>query len=110
LTSAVAGGEWSASRPCRFTPREKAPGTHWIGGWVDPRAGLDNMEKRKFLPYRNSNSDLSVVQPVGSRYTDCATPKITSKKNKYSRIKSGNDDDDDDNNNINNNYNNNLNY
>jgi len=25
-----------------FTPRgEKAPGTHWIGGWVGPRAGLD---------------------------------------------------------------------
>jgi hypothetical protein len=23
--------------------------THWIGGWVDPRAGLDDMEKRKFL-------------------------------------------------------------
>jgi len=25
----------------RFTPRERAPGTHWIGGWVDPRAVLD---------------------------------------------------------------------
>jgi hypothetical protein len=45
LTSALVGGEWSASRPGRFTRREKAPGTHWIGGWVDPRAGLDDMEK-----------------------------------------------------------------
>jgi hypothetical protein len=27
------------------------------------------MEKRKFLPYRDSNSDPSVVQPVASRYT-----------------------------------------
>jgi hypothetical protein len=26
LNSALAGDEWSASRPCRFTP-----GTHWIG-------------------------------------------------------------------------------
>jgi hypothetical protein len=26
-----------------------APGTHRIGGWVDPRAGLDDLEKRKFL-------------------------------------------------------------
>jgi hypothetical protein len=26
-------------------PRERAPGTHFIGGWVDPRAGLDDMEK-----------------------------------------------------------------
>jgi hypothetical protein len=44
LTSALVGGEWSAPRPGRFTP-----GTHWIVGWVVPRAGLDNMEKRKFL-------------------------------------------------------------
>jgi hypothetical protein len=28
LTSALDGGEWSASRPDRFTPRERAPGTH----------------------------------------------------------------------------------
>jgi hypothetical protein len=39
----------SASRPCRFTPGERAPGTHWIGSWVDPRAGLDDLEKRKYL-------------------------------------------------------------
>jgi hypothetical protein len=49
LTSALVGGEWVASRPGRFTPRERAPGTHWIGGWVGPRAGLDDVEKRKFL-------------------------------------------------------------
>jgi hypothetical protein len=28
LTSALAGGEWSASRPSRFTPGEKAPDIH----------------------------------------------------------------------------------
>jgi hypothetical protein len=39
----------SHSRPGRFTPGEGAPGTHWIGGWVGPRAGLDDMEKWKFL-------------------------------------------------------------
>jgi hypothetical protein len=44
LTSALAGGEWSASRPCRFNPG-KEPRYHFIGGWVDPRAGLDDMEK-----------------------------------------------------------------
>jgi hypothetical protein len=49
LTSALAGGEWSASRPCLFTPGERAPGTHWIGGWVGPRAGMDDVENRKFL-------------------------------------------------------------
>jgi hypothetical protein len=35
--------------PCRFTPQERDPGTHWIGGWVDLRAGVDDLEKRKFL-------------------------------------------------------------
>jgi len=28
LTSALDGGEWSASRPGRFIPRERAPDTH----------------------------------------------------------------------------------
>jgi hypothetical protein len=49
LTSALVGGEWSVSRPRRFTPRERAPGTHWLGGWMDPRASLDDVERRKFL-------------------------------------------------------------
>jgi hypothetical protein len=48
LTSELVG-EWSASRPCRFTSGERDPGTHWIGGWVGPRAGLDAMEKRNIL-------------------------------------------------------------
>jgi hypothetical protein len=48
MTSALVGGEWSDLRPGRFIPRERAPGTHWIGDWVGPRAGLD-VEKRKFL-------------------------------------------------------------
>jgi hypothetical protein len=37
LTSTLDGSEWSTLRPGRFTPREIAPGTHWIGGWVGPR-------------------------------------------------------------------------
>jgi hypothetical protein len=28
---------------------KRAPGTHRIGGWVDPRAGLENVEKLKFF-------------------------------------------------------------
>jgi hypothetical protein len=78
LTSAQAGGEWSASRPCRFTPGEGSPCTHWIGGWVNPRAGLDYVENRKFLTLPGLELHLSVVQPVTSRYTNCAilTPKL----------------------------------
>jgi hypothetical protein len=30
LTSALDGGEWSASCPCRCTAKKRAPGTHWI--------------------------------------------------------------------------------
>jgi hypothetical protein len=45
LTLALVEGEWSVSRHSHFTPGERAPGTHWIGGWVDPRAGLDDVEK-----------------------------------------------------------------
>jgi hypothetical protein len=52
---------------------ERAPRTPWIGGWVSPRASLDDM-KWKFLPHRDSNSDRWVVQPVASRYTDWAIP------------------------------------
>jgi hypothetical protein len=59
LTSALVG-EWSDSRPGRFTPGERAPGTHWIGGWVDLRAGLDNFEKRKFFALSGFK-----LQPLG---------------------------------------------
>jgi hypothetical protein len=41
LTSALDGGEWSASRSGHFTARERVPSTHWIGGWVGLRASLD---------------------------------------------------------------------
>jgi len=44
--SALDGGEWSASRPDRFTARERAPGTHCIRGWVGPRAVLEAVVRR----------------------------------------------------------------
>jgi hypothetical protein len=36
LTLELAGGELSASHPGRFTPWERAPGTHWIERWMEP--------------------------------------------------------------------------
>jgi hypothetical protein len=50
FTSVLDGGEWSASLPVRFTPVERVPGTHWIGGWLGPTAGLNAVETRKNLP------------------------------------------------------------
>jgi hypothetical protein len=42
----------------RFTPGERTSGTHWIGGWVGPRAGLDARARRKILcPCRGSKPD-----------------------------------------------------
>jgi hypothetical protein len=67
-TSALDGGEWSAWRPSRFTPRERAPGIQWIGGWVGPRAVLDVVVKRS----RGSKPRTPIVQPAAQRYTDWA--------------------------------------
>jgi hypothetical protein len=67
LTSAIDGGEWSASRPGRFTAKEKDPGTPWLGGWVGPRAVLDAVVKRRIpSPRRESNPSTPIVQPVCS--------------------------------------------
>jgi hypothetical protein len=71
LTSALDGGEWSASRPGRFTPRERASVTHWIGDWVAPRTVLDAAVKRKIpSPRGESSPRTSIVQPIAQRYTD----------------------------------------
>jgi hypothetical protein len=65
------GGEWLASCPGRFTSRERALGTYWIGGWVGPRAVLDAVVKRKIpIPRRESNLRTPIVQPVAQSYTD----------------------------------------
>jgi hypothetical protein len=37
-------GEWSASRP-----GERTHGSHWVGDWVGPRAGLDVEAKREIV-------------------------------------------------------------
>jgi hypothetical protein len=75
LTSAIDGGVWSASRPGRFTPRKIAPGTHWIGGWVGPRAILYSMVKRKISSLRRESKPRApIVQPVAQRCTDWAIP------------------------------------
>jgi hypothetical protein len=54
-----------------FYLREITPGTNWIGGWLCPRSSVDDVEKKKFLPYRDSNSNPSVVEPVASHCKPC---------------------------------------
>jgi hypothetical protein len=63
LTSAADGGEWSASRLCRFTPGEKVPVFQWIGRWAGLRFGLHAVENREILPCRESNPYLPTRSP-----------------------------------------------
>jgi hypothetical protein len=48
-------------------PRER-PGTHCIGDWLAPSARLDGCGKSRPQPAFGPRT----VQPVASRYTDCA--------------------------------------
>jgi len=61
LTPILGGGQrlTSTLRPLHLL---KTPGTHLIGGWVGPRAGLDFLEKRKSLPLRGFEP--RIVEPV----------------------------------------------
>jgi hypothetical protein len=65
LTLALDGDQLLASRFGRFTPKERAPGTHWIGGWVGPWAVLDAVVKRQIpSPRRESNPKTPIVQSI----------------------------------------------
>jgi hypothetical protein len=68
-TLAVGGGEWLASHS-----GERIPGTHWTGGWVGPRAGLDTQVREKFFCLcQVSNFNHLVVQSIARRCSDWAT-------------------------------------
>jgi hypothetical protein len=62
LTWALDGGERSASRTSRFIPGEIAPGTHWMGDWVRPKAHLD-VWRREILPLPGSNPGRPTSSP-----------------------------------------------
>jgi hypothetical protein len=57
LISTLHAGEWLDSLTFRFASGERAPGTHWMEGWVSTRAGLDAVENIKILQCRESNPD-----------------------------------------------------
>jgi hypothetical protein len=62
--------EWVVNATLRPLYPLERPGTHCTGDWVGPRSGLDGCEKsRPPLGF-----DPRTVQPVASRYTDCAIP------------------------------------
>jgi hypothetical protein len=53
-----------------YLPLERATFTHCIGGLVNHV--WTKWRSEDSWPYHDSNSDLSVVQPVASRYTNYA--------------------------------------
>ena len=57
------GGERHA--PAALPPG-KRPGTHFTGGWVGQRVGLDRCGKYRLPP----GFDLRTVQPAASRHID----------------------------------------
>jgi hypothetical protein len=65
FTSALVGGEWSTAQPGRFTPLY--PLVRRLGG----------PQNRSGLRREDTNSDLSVIQPVAIRYANCATEALT---------------------------------
>jgi hypothetical protein len=61
--------------PGHFTPRERAPSTHWIGGWVGPGAVLDMVLERKIPSFcQELNPSHLIIQPIGSHYANWALP------------------------------------
>jgi hypothetical protein len=87
LTSALDGGEWSVSRPDCFTPMERPPGTHWIGGWVGPRAVLDVVVKRKIpSPRRESKPRTPIVQSVAGKTKSYRWANPFDKTSLYSKV------------------------
>jgi len=63
LTLALCRGEGSASRPGRFTPRERALHTPFDRRLGGPRVGLDMVAKGSSFPTPAGNRTL-VVQPL----------------------------------------------
>jgi hypothetical protein len=52
----------SITPPPRFTPGERTPGAHWIGGWVGFRANLDTQAKGKILCLRRGSNPSSPMR------------------------------------------------
>jgi hypothetical protein len=65
-TSALYGGVSVTPRP-RFSPGERTPGTHYTGGWVGPRAGLDTGARGKILSPLPGIEPRSPTRPARSQ-------------------------------------------
>jgi hypothetical protein len=74
-TSALGGGEWSASLPGRALAPGKRPPVSIVqeAGWAPDPVWTQRIEENSFSLCRRSNLDRLVVQPVAGHYTDSGT-------------------------------------
>jgi hypothetical protein len=88
-TSVLGGGEWSYLRPGRFNPGDIAAGALCMGGRVDPRAGVDAVEKRK-IPSPAGNQAVNKGQGFRTIAAFTSIGQIKSKRrgsgNRWHRI------------------------
>jgi hypothetical protein len=61
---------WHSKRKGLVSAKSRTPVTHYAGGWVDPRAGLDVCGEEKILP--QPGFEPRTIQPVATRCTDYA--------------------------------------
>jgi hypothetical protein len=77
MTSALDGVNGQRHAPVELYPRERSPGTHWIGGWVGLRADVDTEARGKFFRFcRGSNLDRAVVLSVVRHYILTELPRL----------------------------------
>jgi hypothetical protein len=88
-TSALDGGEWSASRPGRALAPGKGPPVPIVheAGWASEPVWTQRLEEKSFRLCRGSNLDRRVVQSVVRHYTDWAT-RLTSTRYVFSNLMS----------------------
>jgi hypothetical protein len=48
-TTALDGASGQRHAPAMLYPEGRTHGTHWTGGWVGPRAGLDTETRGKII-------------------------------------------------------------
>jgi hypothetical protein len=54
--------------PATLPPGKEPLGTHWVGGWMGPSAGLEMVVKRK-IPSPCQHSKHLIIQPIAQCYT-----------------------------------------
>jgi hypothetical protein len=71
LTSALVGGGWTASLHGHSIPGERAPIPTAEEAGLTPERIWTLWKGGNFEPYKYSNTNLSIVQPIPSHYTGC---------------------------------------